>query len=386
MKIDGAWIDDPAVQIVCRMLEEGGHQALLVGGCVRNALMGEPVSDIDIATDARPDRVLKLAEQDGRKAVATGYDHGTVTVVEAGRGFEVTTFRQDVETDGRHAVVVFADDLESDARRRDFTVNALYSIRDGTVIDPLGGLEDLSARRIRFIGDPHQRIREDYLRILRFFRFHAIYGNADEGLDQEGVAACASLTDGLDALSKERVGAEMMKLLAASDPAPVLATMEQIGVLSRVLPGATSSVVAPLVHCEAAMDLGPDPIRRLAALGGEAPEAALRLSRKDAQAFNALREAPSGSASALGYRYGERAALDMLCLGAAVAGQEPSPDWPAEVAQGAAAQFPVQAADLMPGYEGPALGERLNTLEERWIASGFMLSREDLLNETDSAS
>ncbi|MEM9912437.1 MAG: CCA tRNA nucleotidyltransferase [Pseudomonadota bacterium] len=379
MKLSGAWIEDPAVQDICRMLEEGGHRALLVGGCVRNALMGEPVSDIDIATDARPDRVLALAKQGERKAVATGLEHGTVTVVEGGCGFEITTFRKDVETDGRHAVVAFADDVESDASRRDFTMNALYSTPDGTVIDPLGGLPDLTARRIRFIGDATQRIREDYLRILRFFRFHAWYGRSEEGLDEDGLSACAALADGLKALSHERIGTEMLKLLAATNPAPVLASMEQAGILRRVLPGGEMVMLAPLVHCEIALGLDPDPLRRLAALGGEMPEQAFRLSRKDARKLAFLREGEPTEPAALGYRNGEQTALDLLCLRAAAAGTEPQKSWRAEVAKGAAAKFPVEAKDLMPAYQGPALGERLRALEDEWIASDFKLSHADLL-------
>ncbi|MEM6464793.1 MAG: CCA tRNA nucleotidyltransferase [Pseudomonadota bacterium] len=381
MKLTGAWIEDPAVQDVCRMLEEGGHRALLVGGCVRNALMGEPVSDIDISTDARPDRVLALAEQGERKAVGTGLEHGTVTVVEGRRGFEITTFRKDVETDGRHAVVAFADDIESDARRRDFTVNAIYSIRDGTVLDPLGGLSDLAERRIRFIGDASQRIREDYLRILRFFRFHAWYGKADAGLDAEGLAACAELADGLGTLSRERVGAEILKLLAAPDPAPVVASMRQAGILQHVLRGAEPTFLGPLVHCEKSLGLDPDPLRRLAVLGGEMPDQSLRLNRKDARRLAVLRESTEAEPAVLGYHHGAQAALDLLCLRSAAAGTEPDVSWRSEIARGAEAQFPVAAEDLMPAYQGPALGQHLRALEETWIASGFTLSRAQLLDE-----
>lgn len=379
MTLSGAWIEDPAVQAICQMLENGGHRALLVGGCVRNALMGEPVSDIDISTDARPERVLELAEQTGRKAVSTGFDHGTVTVVEAGRGFEITTFRKDIKTDGRHAVVAFGDDVESDARRRDFTMNAVYSIRDGTVLDPLDGLADVSARRIRFIGDASQRIREDYLRILRFFRFQAWYANPGDGPDADGLAACAALADGIETLSRERIGAEMMKLLSAPDPAPVLATMQHAGIMSHVLPGADAASLSALIHCEEALSLNRDPVRRLAALGGETPDIALRLSRKDSRTLALLRDMPAGSAKALGYRHGEKAALDVLCLRAAMSVSEPEASWRTDVAIGAAAQFPVRAEDLMPRYQGPALGQHLKKLEDRWIASDFTLTRADLL-------
>ncbi|MEM9496947.1 MAG: CCA tRNA nucleotidyltransferase [Pseudomonadota bacterium] len=378
-KLRGAWLEDPALQGICRMLEDNGHQAFLVGGCVRNALMEMPVTEVDIATEAPPDRVMELAVSHGLKAVPTGLDHGTVTLVNDAQAFEVTTFRRDVDTDGRHAVVAFGRDIAEDAGRRDFTVNALYSIRNGTVSDPLGGFPDIAARRIRFIGDAHLRIREDYLRILRFFRFHAWYGRAGDDPDAEGLSACAELADGIDRLSRERVGAEMLKLLAAPDPAPVLATMQGAGILRHALTGAGSARIAPLVTAEAALGLAPDPLRRLAALGADAPEQHLRLSRKQARALDTLCADPAGGAAELGHRHGAQTALDLLALRAARSAAPPATDWRAEAARGAAARFPLQASDLMPDYEGAALGARLRTLEARWIASDFRLTRADLL-------
>ena len=173
VKITADWLSSDAAQTVCRMLTDAGYQAWFVGGCVRNALIDAPVSDLDLSTNARPDTVVELAKAAGLKAIPTGIDHGTITVVAGGEPFEITTFRKDVATDGRRATVAFADDMESDARRRDFTMNALYADQDGIVADPLNGLPDLQARRVRFIENPDQRIKEDYLRILRFFRFHA---------------------------------------------------------------------------------------------------------------------------------------------------------------------------------------------------------------------
>ena len=251
MKVLGAWMEHPATQAVCAALTAAGYRALFVGGCVRNALLAMPVADVDIATDARPEAVTALAEQAGFKVVPTGIDHGTVTVIAEGIPHEVTTFRRDVATDGRRAVVAFATRIEDDAMRRDFTMNALYAEADGRVIDPLGGLRDLIARRMRFVGTAEARIAEDYLRILRFFRFHAWYGDPDQGIDPEGLAACATLSAGLETLSAERVGAEMRKLLAAPDPAPSLASMAQSGVLQRVLPGAEARALPVLVHLEA---------------------------------------------------------------------------------------------------------------------------------------
>ncbi len=222
MKITGEWLTNPHTQAVCHALENAGYQALFVGGCVRNALLGVPVGDIDIATDATPEVVTEIQTRAGFKVVPTGIDHGTVTVIAKGIPHELTTFRHDVETDGRRAVVAFSNNVADDARRRDFTMNALYADASGVVIDPLGGLGDLQAKHVRFIENADDRIREDYLRTLRFFRFHAWYGDPQGGLDQDGLAAIAQNLDGLDRLSHERVGAEMKKLLGAPGPCAIL--------------------------------------------------------------------------------------------------------------------------------------------------------------------
>jgi poly(A) polymerase len=381
MRITEDWINEPGLQRICGLLTNAGYQALLVGGCVRNALLQEPVTDMDIATDARPEQVIALAENAGLRAVPTGVDHGTVTLVENGIPHEVTTFRRDVETDGRRAVVAFADDVVEDARRRDFTMNALYARADGTVIDPLGGLPDLQARLVRFIEDPEQRIREDYLRILRFFRFHAWYGDAARGLDAEALAAIAANLDGLPMLSRERVGSEMRKLLAAPDPAPSVAAMRATGVLPIVLPGADDTALAPLVHLETTVGADPQPIRRLAVLGGQDVADRLRLSNADARSLALFRSEleTNSSAAVLGYRHGSVVARDILLLRAASLSQTLEPQAIAQAEHGAAQQFPIKAADLMPEYSGPELGKRLKELEEKWIASGFALARDDLL-------
>lgn len=380
MKVGGDWLERAATQGVLRMLAQGGHRALIVGGAVRNAILGMPVIDIDVASEATPGRVMMLAQAVGFRVVPTGLDHGTVTVIADGLPHEVTTFRRDVETDGRHATVAFGMDLADDAARRDFTMNALYAEADGTVVDPLGGLPDALARRVRFVGEPQQRIAEDHLRILRFFRFHATHGDPGGGVDAEGLAACAAGADGIDRLSRERVGAEMRRLLAAPDPAPAVAAMAQAGVLARVLPGADPRGLSRLVHLEG--DAPGGWLRRLSVLGGEGVGPRLRLSRAEDATLRTLREGigTMRTPAELGYGFGSNVAADIVLARAALLEGHLPTDWQAESARGAAATFPVTAPDLMPAFSGKALGDRLAELETRWILSGFTLTKAQLLS------
>lgn len=377
MRLNATWLRRPETVAVFDALE--GHGLWFVGGCVRNGLLDLDVADIDICTDLRPDLVMELAEGAGLKAIPTGIDHGTVTVVAAGVAHEITTLRRDVETHGRHASVAFTRELAEDAARRDFTINALYATRNGEVLDPNGtGLADLDARRVRFIGDADSRIAEDYLRILRFFRFHAWYADPLGGLDAESLAACAAGVDGLAQLSKERVGAEITKLLRAPDPAAAVAAMDQAGILAAVLPGATSRSLTLLTGLEEG--LAPCHIRRLAALGGEDVARRLRLSKADAKRLALYRDEMGAlsAPSAVGYRHGLIAARDILVLRGLLSEQHVSADALRAATLGSRAVFPVKAADL-PGLQGKALGDRLKALEAAWIASDFTLGRDALL-------
>jgi poly(A) polymerase len=379
MRVSGDWLDQEGVQAVLAALTMAGHQAFVVGGCVRNAVLGEPVADVDIATDAPPETVTNIAKSAGFGVIPTGIEHGTVTVLALGVAVEVTTFRRDVATDGRRAVVAFSNSIAEDAARRDFTMNALYARADGVVVDPLGGLEDLLARRVRFVGVAAQRIAEDYLRILRFFRFHAWYADPDQGIDAEGLAACAAHSAGLASLSRERVGAEMRKLLAAPDPGPAVAAMVHAGVLGVILPGTDARWLPVLVHLEGGMP--PRWLRRLAVLGGPDATEALRLSREEQRDLGYIRDALAGdySLAATGFLYGETAGSDAILLRAAMMEAPPPEGWQRHIARGAAAQFPVNAADLMPGVEGAALGARLKELQDRWLRSDLTLTKAQLL-------
>ncbi|MEO1454161.1 MAG: CCA tRNA nucleotidyltransferase [Pseudomonadota bacterium] len=386
-RLTAEWITRASTRAVLDALQTEGHRAFFVGGCVRNDLLGAPVSDIDVATDAMPHDVMRLAKAADLNPIPTGIDHGTVTIVSDHIAHEVTTFRRDVETDGRRAVVAYSSEMDEDARRRDFTMNALYADAEGHVIDPLGtGLADLADRRVRFIEDATARIREDYLRILRFFRFHAWYGSVDAGPDPGALDAIAGNLDGLGGLSAERVGAEMLKLLGAPDPAPSVAVMAQTGALGQVLPGADPRALAPLVHLEGQHALAADPIRRLAALGGADVAQRLRLSRRDGKRLATLGEAVgSGQGTAeMGYRFGARAAVDAALIRAASLGTEAAEETVAQAEAGASAVFPVRARDLGKRYRGAAIGEALRRLESAWVASGFRLDKDALLQKLDA--
>lgn len=385
MKIWDDVFERAATTRVFEAIEGGGHLALFVGGCVRDALMGKPAREVDMATDALPERVAELVSAAGLKAVHTGAGHGTVTVVSQGIAHEVTTFRRDTQTFGRRATVDHDASIRDDAMRRDFTMNALYAKSDGTVIDPLDGIADLKAGRVRFVGSPRDRIREDYLRILRFFRMHAWHGDPEGGMDADALDAAAELADGMSILSRERVGAEIIKLLAAPDPAPAAAAMASCGALARILPGADAAPLAALVHLERECGAAPDAVRRLAAIGGEDVAARLRLDAKSAKRLDLARR---GIASATpppeaAYRHGIAAGFDALLVGRALAGAPVLAEEVAAVERAAAAQLPVQAADLMPELSGAALGRRIGQIERRWIDSGFTASRDELLRDRD---
>ncbi|HEY1244902.1 MAG TPA: CCA tRNA nucleotidyltransferase [Hyphomicrobiaceae bacterium] len=391
-RLTGAgWLDRPETQAVFAALATSGFTARAVGGAVRNALAGRPVSDVDIATDARPEEVMRAAEAAGLKAVPTGLVHGTVTVVAGGHPCEITTLRRDVETHGRHATVAFTDDWAEDARRRDFTLNALYCSADGTVFDPLGGYPDLAARRVRFIGDAAERIREDYLRILRFFRLTAEFaeGPADAG----GLAACVRERAGLSILSAERVRVEFLRLLAAQRGPEIAALMQDYGLLPAVLGAAPRPVLlARLAAVEAALGVAPDPVLRLAALAVEVPEDAerlrgrLRLSNEQAAKLARgvpWREAdigpasPEAAARAWSYRHGPAAYRERVLLAWTRTGDPPDSDaWRYRLAlpeRWPPPRFPLKGADALAlGMSaGPRVGEILRTVEDWWVAGDF---------------
>jgi tRNA nucleotidyltransferase/poly(A) polymerase len=398
---DWALLRDSQVRAVFSALEGEQGKTRIVGGAVRDALLGRPVSDADFATVFHPDDVTARCQAAGLKTVPTGIEHGTVTVVADGRAFEVTTLRRDVETNGRHAVVQFTADWNEDAARRDLTINALYCDMKGELFDPLGGLGDLQAGRVRFIGDAESRIREDYLRILRFFRVFAWYGKGRP--DGDGLKACAKLKPGIATLSAERVWAELKRLLAAPDPARALLWMRTTEVLQKALPESWGiDAIHRLVAAERAEGWAPDPLVRLEAI--LPPHRAridslaerLRLSKEEASRLcawaNAVESDPAMSEAHLDevlYRTGRQGTQDRLRHALARELEKNHPEAAAGLrrlmlhADGwQRPVFPLSGRDLVAaGIEpGPAIGERLRDLEERWIASGFSLGREALLS------
>jgi poly(A) polymerase len=396
-KLDAAWLRDGPLPRLLAVLDGESEEARVVGGVVRNHLLGEPIHEIDVATTAVPDEVVRRVTAAGFKAVPTGIAHGTVTVVVDGHPFEVTTLRRDVETFGRHARVAFGRDWRGDAERRDFTINALSATADGIIYDYVGGLADLDKRQVRFIGDARARIEEDYLRILRFFRFHAAYGRGEP--DAEGLHACILARAGVEKLSRERVRTELMKLLVAPRATPTLVVMSECGLLLQVLGGVPYLAgFEMMAKVEAAAGVAPDPVQRLGALAVLIPEDAERLWQR-LRLTNAERARLStmgGLWRAFSPPHGEQAARALLyrlkrdsyvdCALLAWARSQASAhdeDWYALATlpkRWAAPVFPLKAADfitrgLMPG---PALGAAMRAAEQAWVAAGFPIEEEKL--------
>ncbi len=391
------WMTARETIAVLDALEAAGAEARFVGGCVRDALIGRAVGDIDIATDAVPQRVMDALRDARIKAVPTGIDHGTVTAVVNATPFEITTLRQDVETFGRHATVAFTDDWIEDAARRDFTVNALSLARDGTLYDPFGGEADLRAGRIRFVGDAAARIEEDVLRLLRFFRFHAYYGKGD--LDPDGLAACRKLAPRLSGLSAERVWAELRRLLLAPEPGPALRAMQACGALGVILPEAAAfDRLDRLVGIEVAErarwpgTVGPEAVRRLGALVEVDAAAADTMARR-LKTSNAARDrltalvagvrqppdmADARAVRRLLYRLHPERVVDLALV--LWAGNDSATPWQDVLAQADAwtpPVFPVAGRDVsaLGIAQGPRVGELLRAVEDWWIAEDFRPDR-----------
>ena len=397
------WLNSGPTSRVLKLLNGGGEEARVVGGAVRNALLDIPIGDVDVATTALPEEVVRRAKEAGIKSVPTGIEHGTVTLVIDGQPFEVTTLREDTETFGRKARVSFGRDWVGDARRRDFTMNALSVGADGVVHDYVGGLDDIVIRRVRFIGDARARIEEDYLRILRFFRIHAAFGAGE--VDREGYLACIAERDGLATLSAERIRTEMLKLLVADGAVGAVTAMMDAGLLQAIVGGVTyAGTFAAMIAAERTLSLKGDAMRRLAALAVAVTEDArrlatrLRLSNSEAKALDSmghrwwrLEGMDEARAKRRLYRLGEGAYRDRLLLAWARARNDAEPAPWIELAQlpqrFTPPKFPLKAADFISRgvAEGPSLGHVLTLAEDAWLAAGFPLEPAALASLADQA-
>ncbi|MEM9667490.1 MAG: CCA tRNA nucleotidyltransferase [Pseudomonadota bacterium] len=395
---DADWLTAATTQKVIAALEAAKpHGSRFVGGCVRNTLMGRDVDDIDLATQLEPDQVIAALEAAGIRTIPTGIEHGTVTAVVDHAPFEITSLRRDVETYGRRAVVAFTEDWSEDAMRRDFRLNALYAEPDGTLHDPTGGgIEDAEAGKVIFIGDADTRLREDYLRILRFFRFNAWYG---AGIDADGLSACDRQKVGLSRIAVERIWKELKKILAAPDPRGVLTAMVRIGLMEDVFRAVDGvSVLSPLLYMEREARLDSDPLRRLMAFLPKNVDivasiaAGLKLSNLEKERLRNWAAADTAFVSDLGgpglrsalYHLGEETVIDAVLLTAAGAG---GPDIEVALAGLAEARgwqpvrFPLAGQDLINAglKPGPMVGQLLEELETVWIKSDFRMGKSELL-------
>jgi poly(A) polymerase len=374
---DARWRHRPGLQPLLEALEAAAGRTRFVGGCVRDTLLGLEVSDVDLATQFEPGEVIRRLEAARIKAVPTGLAHGTVTAVSAGHPVEVTTLRRDVSTDGRRATVAFTTDWKEDAARRDFTINALSADpATGKVHDYFGGLNDLAARTVRFIGEPLQRIAEDHLRILRFFRFHARFGEGAP--DEASLAACAARANDMMALSRERIADELLKLLALPEPSATVGLMHDINMFGLIIPeieGDGQKRLARLCERERAAGIAPDPLRRFAALLPQQPDVVegiaqrLRLSKKAVKRVVAAvaADAPGQTPEQLAYWIGRDSAVDHVLLGPG------DPNEARRLDQWARPTFPISGGDLIAsGVEpGPLVARTLRSIEEKWVAEGF---------------
>ena len=386
------WMSAPETRAVMTALTSGGGSARFVGGAIRNALIGAPVEEVDIATPLTPDEVTRRLTAKGLGAVPTGIEHGTVTAIANSKPFEVTTLRRDVTTDGRRATVAFTTDWDEDAQRRDFTMNALYADADGTIHDPTGGIADLGAGHVRFIGDAVARIREDYLRILRLFRFHAWYGRGE--MDADAVVAAAAEKGGIEQLSGERIQKETLKLIAAPDPMPALNVMERTGILAAILPqGFQLDWLARMVQVDRDNGFPPDAVLRLAALlpnnlmAIKACADRFRLSNMDRERIATAATSVDllvrpRDARRFIYKLGPGGFRDLLRVRWARGGL--APDWLVllNLADGwRPPKFPLDGRDAMAAglAEGPRVGQVLSFLEDWWIDQDFKPDRDELL-------
>ena len=377
------WLRNPSAQKLSKLYKSFGYQVLFVGGCVRNTILKMPVTDIDLATDAQPEEIIKIAKENNIRFVPTGLAHGTITLIIDNKNYQITTFRTDFDHDGRYAKVEFTESLLLDASRRDLTINALYCNHVGEVIDPLNGLDDIKKQKIKFIGNPNERIKEDNLRILRFFRFQAIYGNKNLEIDSIALEACHNHKSKLAALSKERITGELRKILSAPNPLEVIIKMNETGVLNELFQNVSIDSLEAYLKTEEKFKININWLGRLLSLQVTQEEESLKLTRCEFKFLKQTKSAIENQIHVLEFSYynGVENGKIYSILQNFRHNIILSKNLLNQINSLATKKFPITAKDLMPEIRGKKLGEALRSLEDRWIKSNFTLSKKDLLAE-----
>ena len=377
------WLRNPSAQKLSKLYKNFGYQVLFVGGCVRNTILKKPVTDIDLATDAQPEEIIKIAKENNIRFVPTGLAHGTITLIIDNKNYQITTFRTDFDHDGRYAKVEFTESLLLDASRRDLTINALYCNHVGEVIDPLNGLDDIKKQKIKFIGNPNERIKEDNLRILRFFRFQAIYGNKNLEIDSIALEACHNHKSKLAALSKERITSELRKILSAPNPLEVIIKMNETGVLNELFQKVSIDSLEAYLKTEEKFKININWLGRLLSLQVTQEEESLKLTRCEFKFLKQTKSAIENQIHVLEFSYynGVENGKIYSILQNFRHNIILSKNLLNQINSLATKKFPITAKDLMPEIRGKKLGEALRSLENRWIKSNFTLSKKDLLAE-----
>lgn len=377
------WLRNPSAQKLSKLYKNFGYQVLFVVGCLRNTILKMPVTDIDLATDAQPEEIIKIAKENNIRFVPTGLAHGTITLIIDNKNYQITTFRTDFDHDGRYAKVEFTESLLLDASRRDLTINALYCNHVGEVIDPLNGLDDIKKQKIKFIGNPNERIKEDNLRILRFFRFQAIYGNKNLEIDSIALEACHNHKSKLAALSKERITSELRKILSAPNPLEVIIKMNETGVLNELFQKVSIDSLEAYLKTEEKFKININWLGRFLSLQVTQEEESLKLTRCEFKFLKQTKSAIENQIHVLEFSYynGVENGKIYSILQNFRHNIILSKNLLNQINSLATKKFPITAKDLMPEIRGKKLGEALRSLEDRWIKSNFTLSKKDLLAE-----
>ena len=375
------WLSHPSINYLSTVFQRSGYEILFVGGCIRNTILKKQVNDVDIATAATPEEIIKICKKNNIKAIPTGVKHGTITIVIDEKTYQITTFRIDEKNDGRHASVKFIDSLELDASRRDLTINALYCDVDGKIIDPLKAFGDLRLGIVRFIGDPNKRILEDHLRILRFFRFYALYGDKKKNLNPTALDACKKHRKKLKKISKERVTLEVKKLLAASQPISTIKNMDKINILNQIIGNCEIGPFIKYVDFEQKYKIQISWLGRLLSLQNNSDYKMILLTKKENRIITKLNEAILKNVDPIEFSYYNGIELGLIysLLQNSFEKRELNKSLINQISSITTNLFPVKAADLGPKYHGKEIGNKLYELESKWIKSKFKLSKAQLL-------